>query len=254
MSSIALSQQSLASTPASGVPSSNGGPHDVYSATFGEQVPAASIGSMPDTEDHTSTKDPYWCLEEDVKKAIRDGKQAGKPVRWVVMNDPKYRNGKEVTENAWWDNQREICKEEEAAQRAFDAEQQNAGRSETSKPGEQRKVATISSPSFTQRSTYSDVFGNPPDEVQINFDDQISTLADVPTTDDVPCTDEDFPEYQPKPIQGLSTPEGIRKIYVNGQEFDLPPDSTLTPPQITQAVIDALGLTRKSGCHHQARK
>jgi hypothetical protein len=101
-----------------------------------------------------------------------------------------------------------------------------------------------STPSFTQRSTYSDVFDNPPDEVQINFG-QVFTLADVPATD-VPCTDEDFPEYQPKPIQGPSTPKRIRKIYVNGQEFDLPPDSTLTPPQITQAVIDALGLTKSS--------
>ena len=95
-----------------------------------------------------------------------------------------------------------------------------------------------STPSFTQRSTYSDVFGNPSDPVQINFD-KVYTLADMPE-------DDDFPEYHPPPIQGPSPPGEIRKIYVNGEEFDLPPHSTLTPSQITQAVIDALGLTKSS--------
>jgi hypothetical protein len=141
MSSIALSQQSFASTAASGVPLSNGDPHDVYSATFGEPVPPASIGSMSDTED--PPKDPYWCLEKEVKQAIKDGKQAGKSVRWVVYNDPEYPNGREVTEDAWWKNQREICKEEEAAQRAFNARQQNAGHSGAAKPARLRKVATM---------------------------------------------------------------------------------------------------------------
>jgi hypothetical protein len=141
MSSIAPSQQSFASTAASGVPLSNGDTRDVYSATFGDQVPAANIGSMSDTED--LTKDLYWCLEEEVKQAIKDGKQAGKSMRWVVWNDPEYPNGRKVTEDAWWKNQREICKEEEAVQRAFNAKHRYAGRSETAKPAEQRKFATM---------------------------------------------------------------------------------------------------------------
>lgn len=96
---------------------------------------------MSDTED--PTKDLYWCLEKEVKQAIIDDEQAGKSVRWVVYNDPEYPNGREVTEDAWWKNQREICKEEEAAQRAFNAKHQYAGRSETAKPAEQRKFATM---------------------------------------------------------------------------------------------------------------
>jgi hypothetical protein len=96
-----------------------------------------------------------------------------------------------------------------------------------------------STPSFTQRPTCSDVFGDPSDPVQINFD-KVYTLADMPDSDDY------FPEYHPPPIQGPSPPGEIRKIYVNGEEFDLPPHSTLTPSQITQAVVDALGLTKSS--------
>jgi hypothetical protein len=96
-----------------------------------------------------------------------------------------------------------------------------------------------STPSFTQRPTCSDVFGDPSDPVQINFD-RVYTLADMPDSDDY------FPEYHPPPIQGPSPPGEIRKIYVNGEEFDLPPHSTLTPSQITQAVVDALGLTKSS--------
>jgi hypothetical protein len=96
-----------------------------------------------------------------------------------------------------------------------------------------------STPSFSQRPTCSDVFGDPSDPVQINFD-KVYTLADMPDSDDY------FPEYHPPPIQGPSPPGEIRKIYVNGEEFDLPPHSTLTPSQITQAVVDALGLTKSS--------
>ena len=133
--STALSHSSLAGTAASGVPPSNGDPHDVYTAIFGE--PAAEIGSM------SHDQDPFWCMDQEHRDLIDEFKEAGKPVRYLVHDDPRHPEGRKATEQEFWEHQRKNCEEEEAAERAFNAEQQNAGHSGAAKPARLGKVATM---------------------------------------------------------------------------------------------------------------